>query len=108
MLVWGQEIEEERNRIWALVYPVFEDIQKIVGQYYGTMEVIGSFASRLWIPYSDLDFLITIPDGGYLDIFQDIFDAIFRKIAFLGYHNSIRVIRSYKLPLIKLILTPEF
>ena len=31
MLVWGQEVEEERNRIWALVYPVFEDIQLIVG-----------------------------------------------------------------------------
>lgn len=106
--MWGQEVEDERNRIWALVYPVFEDIQLIVGQYYGTIEVIGSFASRLWIPYSDLDFLITIPDGGYLDIFQDMFDAIFRKIASLGYHNSIKVIRSYKLPLIKLILTAEF
>jgi predicted nucleotidyltransferase len=34
--------------------------------------VIGSFASQLWIPTSDIDLLVVIPDGGNLNIFEEI------------------------------------
>jgi DNA polymerase sigma len=32
------------------------------------VEVIGSFASNLWIPSSDIDFLIIIPDNNSAEL----------------------------------------
>lgn len=75
--------------------------------YYGTIEIIGSFASQLWIPSSDMDFLIIIPDGSESQ-FEDVTDILYKKISRLGCHSSIRLIRTYKLPLIKLVLTLEY
>ena len=108
MCAWAKDVQEEHKRVWELLYPFFLSIQKLTDEYYGTIEIIGSFASQLWIPSSDIDFLMIIPNGGSVDLFEDMTDQLYKKIGRLGYHSTIRLIRTYKLPLIKLVMSSEF
>jgi DNA polymerase sigma len=70
--------------------------------------VIGSFASQLWLPSSDIDIMIIIPDGNNPTFFEHIVETFYKKVMYLGYHNSIKLLRTYKLPMIKLILNGQF
>jgi len=51
---------------------------------------------------------MVVPDGGNSGMFADITDQLYRKIGRMGFHNTIKLIRTYKLPLIKLVMTAEF
>lgn len=77
----------------------------MVQEYYGTVEVIGSFASHLWIPSSDIDILLIIPDGGNPTFFDEIADILHKRILQMGSYTSVKLIRTYKLPLIKIVLS---
>ena len=72
------------------------------------MELIGSFASQLWIPSSDIDIMVIIPDCTNINLFDQITDIVYNKIVSLGLHNSIKLLRTYKLPMIKLVLNQHF
>lgn len=41
-----------------------------MNEFYGIIEVIGSFASHLWIPGSDIDFLLVLPDNSSNEMFE--------------------------------------
>lgn len=73
---------------------------------YGSIELIGSFASNLWIPSCDIDFLLIIPENNVY-LFDDIVHVIFSKVKKLGGHSHIKLYLAYKLPMIKLILNRE-
>lgn len=70
--------------------------------------MIGSFASQLWIPSSDIDLLLVIPDGGDQVLFEEITETLYKRISLECSFSSIKLIRTYKLPLIKLLLGEEF
>lgn len=72
------------------------------------VELIGSFASQLWIPSSDIDIMVIIPDCTNSNLFDEITDLFYNRVANLGMHNSIRLLRTYKLPMIKLVLNQNF
>ena len=108
MYVWAREVQEEHGRVWTILYPFFLHLQKLAKDYYGSVEVIGSFASQLWSPSSDIDIMVFIPDNGNASLFEQITQGFYRKVQTLGYHVSIRLLRTYKLPMIKLILNQQF
>jgi non-canonical poly(A) RNA polymerase PAPD5/7 len=72
------------------------------------VELIGSFASQLWIPSSDIDIMVIIPDCTNSNLFDEITDIFYNRVLNLGMHNSIRLLRTYKLPMIKLVLNQHF
>ena len=49
-----------------------------------------------------------VPDGDSLEVFEEITESLYHTIRKLPYYQSIRLIRNYKLPLIKLVLKPEY
>jgi DNA polymerase sigma len=94
--------------VWTILYPFYLHLQRLAHEYYGSVEVIGSFASQLWIPSSDIDIMVFISDNGSPYLFEQITQSFYRKVQALGYYVSIRLLRTYKLPMIKLILNQQF
>lgn len=96
------------NLTWNIICPFYLKLVEIVDQLYGSIEVIGSFACNLWLPSSDIDFLLIIPDSGNLQLFQEITETIFNKVKKIGSHNYVKMLKTYKLPMIKLILNEQY
>jgi len=52
--------------------------------------------------------MVIIPDCNNAAFFDDITEIFYNKVAQLGLHHSIKLLKTYKLPMIKLVLSQNF
>lgn len=104
MWSWAAQVQEAHRSTWEALYPFYCQLQQLAANYYGYVEIIGSFASQLWIPNCDVDLLMVFPESK-TDMLEEITDIVYGQVEAMRQHRSIRLITNYKLPLIKLVLS---